>query len=137
MPIRRKTFPCGHVGLGRFCHACARASLTAPEPSVGQCKKDVDCECLGADLRVLPRAGLRSRAHAAIVGIIIDKQPYRVFGGKRLTYNRAIISIPIGRDWRLLLLESADKRKTVLSLISHEAYNQRKPGAEAAKSRYR
>lgn len=40
-----------------------------------------------------------------------------------MLHNQRIISVPIGRNWRLLLEEQEDKRKTVLSILSHESYN--------------
>ncbi|MGK9452866.1 ParE family toxin-like protein [Acidithiobacillus caldus] len=79
------------------------------------------------DLRVLPHASLRKQAEAAILGVVRDGMPYTAFSGKRMGYDRRIISVPIGRGWRLLLKEREDKSKVVVSLLSHESYNRARP----------
>lgn len=136
MPIRKKHFPCGHSGKGQVCHTCLNAvTPSAPHhPKKGDKKGDTSTNkaaedtCLGTDLSVLPHASHRQKARAALLGIIRDKKPPFTFGGKRMTYNRRIISVPIGRGWRLLIEEQADGSKVVRDLLSHEAYNRTKPG---------
>lgn len=49
-------------------------------------------------------------------------QPYWNLGGKRLTDNRARISIPLGRRWRLLA-DDVDGRIRARAVLSHETYN--------------
>jgi hypothetical protein len=45
--------------------------------------------------------------------------PYWKLHGKRLQFNRCVISIPVGRTWRIL---AEDKARQVLS---HSRYNHR------------
>lgn len=49
------------------------------------------------------------------------------FKGKRLEYDRTVISVPLGRRWRLVLRE-VDKALIPLKCMSHSEYNGRKPG---------
>lgn len=130
MPTRRKRFACGHSGFGGFCHRCAQGSTQGHVRTNGRQRKPQTTqkvtdhlECLGIDLRILPHVSLRKKARNALLGIVRDGKPYPIFGGKRMLHNRHIISVPIGRNWRLLLEEQEDKRKTVLSILSHESYN--------------
>ncbi|WP_031568614.1 DUF7682 family zinc-binding protein [Acidithiobacillus thiooxidans] len=130
MPTRRKKFDCGHRGLGAYCHRCAqgftpdRGRLNRRKgKSASAARSGEPLECLGIDLRILPHGSLRKKAQAALLGIVRDGKPYPIFGGKRMLHNRRILSVPLGRNWRLLLEEQEDKRKTVLSILSHESYN--------------
>lgn len=51
------------------------------------------------------------------------RAPYPRYGGKRMYYDRSVISVPIGYHYRLLLRELEDCRKIPIKIISHEAYN--------------
>ena len=135
MPTRRKKFRCGHRGFGAYCHRCAQG-LGSNSGNAARRKKGLSAsdaagrertECLGVDLCILPHAALRKKAENALLGIIRDGQPYTAFSGKRMGYDRRVISVPIGRGWRLLLKEREDKSKVVLSLLSHESYNRARP----------
>ncbi len=49
-----------------------------------------------------------------------------------MRYNRNIISIPINRDFRLILRRT-EQGIVVEQLVSHEKYNVKKPGASLLK----
>lgn len=48
---------------------------------------------------------------------------YTTFRGKRLSCNRSLISIPVGRKWRMLAIERPEGIQ-VLAVLSHAKYNQ-------------
>jgi hypothetical protein len=78
------------------------------------------------DLRALPRRELVLEARDVLAGIAAGR-PYGEYGGKRLNYDRTIISVPLGRDYRILLRDD-DGGLTPIAVMSHEAYNKKKPG---------
>ena len=125
MVRRKKTFPCGHKGFGRICHRCAqeRAALEKKQ----QLKRDWESsfEQDAIDLRNLPKKVVLKSRH--IIQQLAEEPNYRIFHGKRLRYNRRVISIPINRSYRLLCRD----RGQFLSpeaVVSHEDYNMVKPG---------
>ncbi len=61
-----------------------------------------------------------------IIAQISKGAPVARFHGKRLRNDRTVISIPIGRNWRLLLRST---REGLLfdQILSHEDYNRAKP----------
>ena len=48
---------------------------------------------------------------------------YTTFRGKRLTCNRSLISIPVGRKWRMLAMDKPEGVQ-VFAVLSHANYNQ-------------
>lgn len=78
------------------------------------------------DLRALPRRELVSEAKNVVAGIGAGRH-YAEFDGKRLNYDRTIISVPLGRDYRILFRDD-DGGLMPISAMSHEAYNKKKPG---------
>jgi hypothetical protein len=48
--------------------------------------------------------------------------PYTTFRGKRLSCNRNMISIPVGRKWRMLARDSPEGIR-IFAVISHATYN--------------
>lgn len=48
--------------------------------------------------------------------------PYWKMQGKRLQWNRRMISIPVGRSWRILA-EDAGGRVEARQVLSHSSYN--------------
>ncbi|MCG2787709.1 MAG: hypothetical protein L6461_21695 [Anaerolineae bacterium] len=48
--------------------------------------------------------------------------PYTTFRGKRLSCNRNMISIPVGRKWRMLARDSPEGIQ-IFAVISHATYN--------------
>jgi hypothetical protein len=135
---RKKTFPCGHSGKGRFCHRChvAKAAQT-PESDSGsseaddnpKAEKEAWRETFEDDpipLSHLPNRGLVMRARVILAEI--DKgAPWHQFNGKRLQHDRNVVSIPLGRRYRILFRTDDGAPKPV-EVLSHEAYNGTKPG---------
>ncbi|MBL7163814.1 MAG: hypothetical protein ISS57_14535 [Anaerolineales bacterium] len=53
-----------------------------------------------------------------------DGNPYWKLRGKRLNHDRDVISIPVGRRWRILALWQ-DGEAVPQAILSHERYNGR------------
>jgi hypothetical protein len=154
---RKQTFPCGHTGKGRFCHRCEkdrRDSSDGFTPSAGSGVADPKSESSGphsvkepdkvdldkmdkeawretfeADvipLRHLPSKGLVQRARM-ILEEIQKGAPWHQFNGKRLQHDRTIVSVPLGRRYRILFRTDEGAPRPV-EVLSHESYNGTKPG---------
>ncbi|MGC9502119.1 DUF7682 family zinc-binding protein [Baaleninema sp.] len=136
MPRRRKkTFPCGHKGYGQVCHRCAQAKVLETQKEQVRAKKQREKREWEAtfdndpiDLRTLP-PHVVTKARDIIAGLNDDRN-YRDFGGKRLRHNRQIISIPITRNYRMICHDNGGVA-IPQSVLSHEAYNVKKPGARS------
>jgi len=125
MPKRKKIFPCGHKGYGQICHLCAQKHAVLEQRR--QQKQDWESTFTQdpIDLRDLPNhVVVKARM---VIAALQTSSDYREFGGKRLRYDRFIISIPITRNYRMLCRDCG----TMLipqEVLSHEDYNVRKPG---------
>jgi len=53
--------------------------------------------------------------------------PYWQLHGKRLASDRSVVSIPVGRDWRILARDISGQI-VPQELLSHERYNRRHLG---------
>ena len=134
---RKRTYPCGHTGKGRFCHTCVQQAKAQeaekPESSEdGLSKKDAKLawrETFADDpipLAHLPNKGLVRRARL-ILQEIDRGAPWHQFNGKRLQHDRNVISIPLGRRYRILF-RTDDGAPRPVEVLSHENYNGTKPG---------
>lgn len=139
---RKKTFPCGHSGKGRFCHRCQAAKEQAQKDSEvngkdsvnghdseAKAEKEAWRESFEADpipLSHLPSRNLVMRARL-ILEEINKGAPWHQFNGKRLQHDRNVISVPLGRRYRILFRTDDGAPKPV-EVLSHEAYNGTKPG---------
>jgi hypothetical protein len=77
-------------------------------------------------LRHLPSKGLVQRARL-ILGEIQKGAPWHQFNGKRLQHDRTIVSVPLGRRYRILFRTDEGAPRPV-EVLSHESYNGTKPG---------
>ncbi len=140
---RKKTFPCGHSGKGRFCHRCQAAKSEQDSPSNGKHRGSNGASSKGAEkaekeawretfeddpipLAHLPNKGLVMRARV-ILSEIDKGAPWHQFNGKRLQHDRNVVSIPLGRRYRILF-RTDDGAPRPVEVLSHEAYNGTKPG---------
>jgi hypothetical protein len=142
---RGKTFPCGHRGKGQFCHRCAALEsegATQPaqppqpqssEPEGAKSEERLDKAQWEAtfeddpiDLHHLPTKQLVLRARE-ILEAVGRGAPWHQFNGKRLQHDRNVVSVPLGRRYRLLFRTDEGSPKPV-KVLSHEAYNGTKPG---------
>jgi hypothetical protein len=142
---RGKTFPCGHKGKGQHCQRCAAQSAPAKSPSpvahasasekASEAKLDPKLDkaeweaAFSADpidLHDLPTPKLVLRARE-ILEAIGRGAPWHQFNGKRLQHDRTIISVPLGRRYRMLFRTDGGSPQPV-EVLSHESYNATKPG---------
>ena len=67
--------------------------------------------------------GVLAKARSLIVQLE-GGTPYWKLRGKRLQWNRRVISIPVGPTWRILA-EDAGGRVRARQVLSHSSYNHR------------
>ncbi len=128
---RKKTYPCGHSGKGSFCHTCrvAKDRQEASAEDDGIEDKETWRQRFASDpipLQHLPNKGLVRRART-ILAEIDRGAPWHQFNGKRLQHDRTIISVPLGRRYRIIFRAEIGAPVPV-QVLSHESYNATKPG---------
>ena len=79
------------------------------------------------NLKVLQKKSLIEKARR-IIKDIAKGVSYTQFKGKRMNYNRHVISVPINRDYRLIYRET-ETGLEIADLMNHEQYNVKKPGS--------
>lgn len=132
---RGKTFSCGHRGKGSSCHQCVAPDASASssvqaaptvqvEPSKAEWEASFEADPI--ELHHLPTPKLVVRARE-ILEAIGHGAPWHQFNGKRLNHDRTIISVPLGRRYRILFRTNEGSPQPV-EVLSHEAYNGTKPG---------
>ena len=124
--VVKKTFPCGHIGKGQYCHRChERDVLYEREREIKRKEKaELAAEInVGVDMSSIPSKVARKAAD--MIRKIDAGTPYTMFHGKRLTdWDRSVISVPVGWSHRMMLKEEGGKYK-VTAVLSHEEYNTR------------
>jgi hypothetical protein len=126
MPKRKKKFPCGHVGHGRFCHRCAEKEAQRQQSAQRRQAWQAELAAAPIPLEHLPR-----EVAQRVLEVLADLDAgasYVSLQGKRLHKmgQRSVISIPIGLRFRLICREIEETGKLVpLEALSHEAYNTR------------
>lgn len=121
----KKTFDCGHIGKGKFCHTCvaisrARADVRSEREQKRDAKRlaavrDVVDLSLVDHLEVVQR---EARDLLAKVGSGVH--PFALKGKSLKSTAGSILSVPVGRSYRLLFDAPT---LAPLRLVSHEAYN--------------
>lgn len=127
----KKTFPCGHRGKGKHCHRCVQEKERETREELAREKKrewrdsfDED----SVDLRKIQQDERLVRKARDIIRGIESGRPIADFQGKRMNHDRRVISIPVGRNYRLICRDT-DHGPVVTEFVTHEEYNARKPGA--------
>lgn len=135
--MARKTFPCGHSGKGQYCHRChqeqqqaaKKAQARATEIEEHRADKQAWEATFEADpinLRVLQTRERVTKARDLLQRLAAGNA-YTALGGKRWESDRSIVSIPIGWGYRLVLRDEGSKLRP-LKVMTHEDYNNLKPG---------
>lgn len=124
MAGRRKTFPCGHLGKGKYCHRCAQESIEAEGELDARRDWQARVSAAPVSLDGIPRSVAEKILHT--IAALNNGKSYVDFKGKRLRTmgQREVISVPIGRRYRLVCLEQ-DQGLTFLEVLTHEQYNNR------------
>ena len=73
------------------------------------------------DLSSLPHQSTVDRAKSILDGLSRGEN-HNTYRGKRMHYDRCVISIPVGYRYRLLLLAERGSY-VVIDVMSHERYN--------------
>jgi hypothetical protein len=139
--VSKKVFPCGHKGKGQYCHRCEQEqkeliqkqqeqavqqqALLYQKEEAQRWKALFDQDTI--DLRALASQKLLVEKARDIIAAIEAGQSYTDFKGKRMRFDRDVISVPLGYDWRLIFYP-INGRYVCQELLSHEDYNVRKPG---------
>jgi hypothetical protein len=92
----------------------------------GKAEWEASFETDPIELHHLPTPKLVLRARE-ILEALAHGAPWHQFNGKRLSHDRNIISVPLGRRYRILFRTDAGSPQPV-EVLSHEAYNGTKPG---------
>ena len=79
------------------------------------------------DLSCIQSPAMVAKARRIIHAITSGESPYTVFRGKRLTSNRAIVSIPLNDNYRILFRKLPGGEKEPIKACTHETYNTKKP----------
>lgn len=69
----------------------------------------------------LPYPSLQAKAEI-LVGAILSGEPFHSFGGRRLPFDRQLVSVRLGRRYRAIFREFGKVRELV-EVLSHEDYN--------------
>jgi len=124
-PRKKKAFQCGHKGLGQFCHACAAQEQERQARREDKLSWESEFSQDPIDLRAFPKhIAIKTRE---VLAKLMIGDSWGSLGGKLLQYDRAVVSIPVTRDYRLICL-FVSSTLTPLRLESHEDYNVKKPG---------
>lgn len=126
MARRKKNFSCGHRGYGQTCHRCAKVQLNQLLKKQTKQKWEDTFTQDPINLRHLPKNVVVKARN--IMAALREEQNYRSFHGKRLRYDRFIISIPVTRNYRLLCRDYGNLLIPEC-VVSHEDYNVCKPGS--------
>jgi hypothetical protein len=92
----------------------------------GKAEWEASFETDPIELHHLPTPKLVLRARE-ILEALAHGAPWHQFNGKRLNHDRNIISVPLGRRYRILFRTDEGSPQPV-EVLSHEAYNGTKPG---------
>lgn len=124
MPSRKKIFPCGHRGSGRYCHRCKQAEST--REALRADKDEWERRVAGAPVAVAQLPRQVAEEALRVMDELEGGTPYRAFMGKRLKTmgQRHIVSIPLRSSYRLICRDE-DGRLRPLEVLSHEAYSTR------------
>lgn len=121
---RRKHFPCGHIGKGKFCHYCKQIEYSNQQSAIQKSQWEARIASAGINFDGLPKKFAEKAID--IISKIRTGSSYMEFLGKRLLTmgQREVISIPIGKRYRLIMVEKNGTYEP-LELLSHEDYNNR------------
>lgn len=126
MSHRKKHFPCGHRGMGKYCHRCRSREKSSNERREKRREWHATFEGDPIDLRGFPERVVRKARE--LLKRLNAGEYWGHMRGKRLNYDRTRISVPIGRDYRLILREGPEGVVPVM-VLSHEDYNRIHPAA--------
>ena len=127
-----RIFVCGHAGKGKYCHTCESVARSKKAVRIAQDQKRA-ARTFAATADPIDLSGI---AHLSAVlrearevlskvesGIESGIHPFALNGKPIKRSNGQLLSVPVGRSWRLMF-EAKSLRP--LQLLSHESYNNSK-----------
>jgi len=121
----KRTLSCGHTGKGQFCHACAAAEKsrqnTKFERDEARAKKQRAAEDDRVDLSIVSHlSAVQRQAREILRKVSAGEHPFSLNGKPLRSCCGQVISVPVGRQYRLLF---DGPTLEPLQLLSHETYN--------------
>ena len=122
MASRKKVFPCGHRGKGKFCHRCKQEEEINENKLKSRSAWDEKVNSSPIDISRLPKKVAEKTL--SIIETISEGKSYHTLRGKRLVTmgQREVVSIPVGWSYRLICFEKNGAFDFV-EVLSHEDYN--------------
>lgn len=118
----KKTFPCGHKGKGQYCHRCEESQRQEALKQIAKGHLIKQATATGMDLSNLPTEIVKKVID--MVTKLREGVPYTSFKGSKRLVKRKVLSIPVGRTYRMLCRDEGGKVIPV-EVLTHEAYNSR------------
>lgn len=120
----RKRFACGHRGFGQVCHCCAERRR-GKQAQVQRRQRLREAWQAGFAEDPIPLSHLPRQVVQKARSILQRLEQGTGFWqllGKRLSFDRTLVRLPVGYHYRLLCrMEGNDL--TPLEVMSHESYN--------------
>jgi hypothetical protein len=121
----KRTFSCGHIGKGQYCHACTAAEKSKQTGKLAREKarekKQRAAEDDSVDLSIVTHLRtVQQQAPEILRKVSAGEHPLALNGKPLRSCAGRIITVPVGRSYRLLF-DAPTLRP--LQLLSHEAYN--------------
>jgi hypothetical protein len=121
----KRTFECGHSGKGKYCHTCESIAKKKDADRVArENKRAARIQAADADpidlSAVAHLTAVQREARDLLSKVQNGMHPYALNGKPIKSSNGELLSVPVGRSYRLMF-ESDSLRP--LRLISHETYN--------------
>ena len=122
MPRRKKSFPCGHVGFGQFCHPCRDRDRAQEARRQEKATKAAVLEAAPIPLHGLPEVVQRKALE--VMEAVAAGRPWQEFRGKKIESRRGVrVVVPLGWSYRLLFRWNGGAGLVPEEALSHEAYN--------------
>ncbi|MFB3788982.1 MAG: hypothetical protein ACE15F_21695 [bacterium] len=123
----KRKFECGHTGKGQYCHRCGQEKQQRENEQQQMARREAAKRQWAdsfardvIDLRGFPKGIVRKARH--VLARIQAGDSIAELGGKRMHYDRHILSIPVGNGYRMIC-EDQDNRIVPKQLLTHEDYN--------------
>ena len=121
----KRTFSCGHTGKGQFCHACTAVEKSRQRQQIdregARAAKQRAEEDDRVDLSIVNHlSAVQRQAREILRKVGAGEHPLSLNGKPLRSCAGQVISVPVGRSYRLLF--DAPTLKP-LQLLSHETYN--------------
>ncbi|TCG03622.1 hypothetical protein BZM27_47025 [Paraburkholderia steynii] len=121
----KRIFGCGHTGKGKYCHTCESVARSKRAVRIAQDQKRA-ARTFAATADPIDLSGVAHlsavlrEAREVLSKVESGIHPFALNGKPIKRSNGQLLSVPVGRSWRLMF-EAKSLRP--LQLLSHESYN--------------